>query len=238
MERKKLRGRRPSLTGEEFPLSIGGMSTARIVQAVLPVVVGTLLSCGRDQTAAPAPFDAAFVRLSAGEIAALPLAVSFETPMGGEQGALVYNAQPFRTTRHLGDDLNGIGGWNSDLGDPVFAAGAGRVVYAGVPGPGWGNMIILAHRVPDADGIQVYQTVYAHLEQRLARLGQTVKRGQKIGRVGTADGRYLAHLHFEVRRSRSVYPGLGYADAPLDRVSPDAFVRSHQSPESALVPAP
>ncbi len=211
---------------------------ARIVHAVLPVIAGMLCSCGREREAASLPFDAAFVRLSAEESAALPLAVSFQSPMGGEQGALVYNAQPFRTTRHLGDDLNGIGGWNSDLGDPVFAAGAGRVIYSGVPGPGWGNMIILAHRVPEADGPQVYQTIYAHLEKRLVQHGETVKRGQIIGSVGTAEGRYLAHLHFEVRRSRSVYPGLGYADAPLDRVSPDAFVRAHQSAETALVPAP
>ncbi|MCE9518105.1 MAG: M23 family metallopeptidase [Verrucomicrobia bacterium] len=201
-----------------------------------------LASCGREKETEPQPFDAAFVRLSAAEVATLPLAVSFEMPMGGEQGALVYNAQPFRTTRHLGDDLNGIGGWNSDLGDPVYAAGAGRVIYSGMPGPGWGNMIILAHRVREpeaARGWRVYQTVYAHLEKRLVREGEVVRRGQKIGSVGTADGRYLAHLHFEVRRSGSVYPGAGYADAPLDRVSPDAFIKAHRgAADDVLLPAP
>ncbi len=201
-----------------------------------------LASCGRDEVAAVPPFDAAFVRLSAEEVATLPLAVSFEMPMGGEQGALVYNAQPFRTTRHLGDDLNGIGGWNSDLGDPVYAAGAGRVIYSGVPGPGWGNMIILAHRVLEpeaARGWRVYQTVYAHLDKREVQEGEVVRRGQKVGSVGTADGHYLAHLHFEVRRSGSVYPGAGYADAPLDRVSPDAFIRAHRcAAGGALLPAP
>ena len=180
----------------------------------------------------PRPFDAAFVRLSAEEIATLPLAVRFDPPMGGEQGALTYNAQPFRTTRHLGDDLNGVGGWNSDLGDPVFASGTGRVIYSGVPGEGWGNMIIVAHRVPDAQaphGWRVFQTVYAHLEKRLAAYGDTVKRGQQIGTVGTANGKYFAHLHFEVRRSSSAYPGAGYSDAALDRVSPEQFIREHNA---------
>ncbi len=189
-----------------------------------------------------APFDAAYVRLSPAEIAALPLAVRFDPPMGGERGALTYNAQPFRVTRHLGDDLNGVGGWNSDLGDPVFAAGAGKVIYAGIPGPGWGNMLILAHRVPDstsATGWRVYETIYAHLEKMLIPCGAMVKRGQQIGKVGTANGRYLAHLHFEIHVSTSVYPGAGYSDAPLDRVSPAAFVAAHHGgQEDEILPAP
>ena len=103
------------------------------------------------------PFDPAFDRLSPVEVARLPLATRFDTPMGSEHGALTYNAQPFRINRHLGDDLNGIGGLNSDLGDAVYASGFGRVVYVGVPGPGWGKMVILSHRVREAEKTRVIQ---------------------------------------------------------------------------------
>ena len=186
----------------------------------------------------PKPFDPAFHRLSPREIAALPLAVRFDYPMGSEHGALTYNAQPFRITRHLGDDLNGIGGENSDLGDPVYAAGAGRVVYCGVPGPGWGNMIIVAHRVPENGELAIYQTVYAHLDQIQVRPDQSVGRGEQIGTVGTANGAYLAHLHFEVRTGPYVNPGAGYADTPLNRVSPERFLAEHRGADAALLNLP
>lgn len=190
----------------------------------------------------PGPFDSAFIRLSPLEIVTLPEAVRFDFPLGSQNAALTYNAQPFRITRHLGDDLNGIGGENSDLGDPVFAAGAGKVVYSGVPGPGWGNMLILAHRVPEPDargGHAIYQTVYAHLEEILVRPDQVVQRGDQIGTVGTANGQYLAHLHFEVRMGPYVNPSVGYADAPLNRLSPEKFINEHRgAPDDQLNPAP
>jgi len=188
---------------------------------------------------APPPFDPAFLRLSPLEIARLPLATRFDAPMGSEHGALTYNAQPFRLNKHLGDDLNGIGGLNSDLGDPVFAAGFGRVVYAGVPGPGWGKMIILAHRVHGPGNTHVIQTVYAHLDQILVGPDAVVRRGQKIGTVGTGDGQYLAHLHFEVREGPYINPSVGYADIPLNRLSPEAFlIEQRGAPEDLLNPAP
>jgi hypothetical protein len=185
------------------------------------------------------PFDPAFKRMSPVEVARLPLAARFDAPIGSEHGALTYNAQPFRINRHLGDDLNGIGGLNSDLGDRVYASGFGRVVYAGVPGPGWGKMIILAHRVREADKTRVIQTVYAHLDQLLVKQDQVVQRGEKIGSVGTADGQYLAHLHFEVREGPYVNPGVGYADAPMNRLSPERFLAEHRGASDELLnPAP
>lgn len=187
----------------------------------------------------PRPFDPAFTRLSPAEVTRLPLATRFDFPLGSEHGALTYNARPFRRNRHLGDDLNGIGGLDSDLGDPVHAAGFGRVVHASVPGPEWGGMVILAHRVPTEAGTQVIQTVYAHLHTILARHGQLVTRGEKIGTVGNAGGRYPAHLHFEVRRGPYVNPGVGYADAPLNRLSPADFLRSQRgAADTQLNPAP
>ena len=200
-----------------------------------------LAACAPKEEAKLPPFDAAFVRLSPSEIASLPLAVRFDPPVGGERGALVYDAQPFRVTRHMGSDLNGVGGWNSDLGDPVFASGAGRVIYCGVPGDGWGNVVIIAHRVPEPDaprGWRVHETMYAHMEKALVKCGETVKRSQQIGTVGTASGKYLAHLHFEVRRSHSAYPGTGYSDSALERVSPTEFLASHGGKEEVILPVP
>lgn len=190
----------------------------------------------------PSRFDPALHRLSAAETFTLPLAVRFDHPLGSEHGALTYNARPFRISRHLGDDLNGIGGGNSDLGDPVYAIAAGRVVYAGEPGPGWGKMLILAHRLPDADaphGSRIIQSVYAHLAAMHTPVGTLVKRGQPIGTVGTADGKYLAHLHFEIREGPFINPGAGYADTPLNRLSPEAFLHTHRgAPPEQLNPPP
>jgi len=192
--------------------------------------------------ATPRPFDAAFIRLSPQEVAQLPTAVRFDHPLGSQHAALTYNAQPFRVTRHLGDDLNGIGGQNSDLGDPIYAAGAGRVIYAGQPGTGWGSMVIIAHRVPDHDDPKterVIQTVYAHLDQIFIKPGQFVQRSEVIGTVGTANGIYLAHLHFEVRKGPYVNPSVGYADSPLNRLSPKRFLAEHRgAPETQLNPPP
>ncbi len=172
------------------------------------------------------PFDPQWVRLSADEVARLPLAERWDMPMGGELGELTYNAQPFLTTRHLGDDLNGIGGYNSDLGDAVYAAALGRVVYAGVPSPGWGNVVILAHRVRDpvTGELKVLQSMYAHLAEIRVKMNEMLQRGQVLGTVGTADGRYLAHLHFELRRGAYVNPSTGYSDAPLNRISPERYI--------------
>lgn len=188
----------------------------------------------------PKPLDPAFVRLTPRETATLPLATRFDMPLGSEDGAFTYNARGFRIERHLGDDLNGIGGENSDLGDPVYAAGAGRVVYAGVPSEDWGKMILIAHRLPESDELgPVVQTVYAHLESIQARTGQTVQRGDVIGTVGTAPSAKFAHLHFEVRIGPYVNPGQGYADTALNRVPPEQFVRARRGADAEMLnPAP
>jgi len=60
------------------------------------------------------------------ELASLPTVARFDFPLGNENGAMTYNAQPFTKNHHLGDDLNGIAGENSDLGDPIYAIADGR----------------------------------------------------------------------------------------------------------------
>ena len=160
-------------------------------------------------------FDPAFAVLSPLEMVTAPVSNRFDPPLGTEHAGLTYNAQPFLTTRHLGDDLNGIGGQNSDLGDPVRAVADGKVIYAGWPSDGWGNVVILLHKLPDG---RLVESFYGHLQESKVFVGQIVRRGDRIGSVGSAKGRYLAHLHFELRSSPSIDCGAGYADSALDRL--------------------
>jgi len=99
--------------------------------------------------------DFRFQQFSVWQRQSMPVIARIDAPMGSESGALTYNAQAFwsmneaRGGHHTGDDLNGIGGMNTDLGDPVFAVADGVVVYSGEPSPGWGKILILGHRLAD-----------------------------------------------------------------------------------------
>ena len=122
--------------------------------------------------------DPAFDFVSPLELASVPKATRFDFPIGSEHGALTYNAQPFTENRHLGDDLNGIGGENSDLGDPVFAVADGRVLLAREAGPGWGNVVIILHAVEENGARKYVQSYYAHLQTILVAPLEDVRRGQ------------------------------------------------------------
>jgi murein DD-endopeptidase MepM/ murein hydrolase activator NlpD len=74
--------------------------------------------------------------------------------------SMAYNAQHFTENRHLGDDLKGIGGENSDLGDPIYAIADGRVLLARDSGPGWGNIVILLHAYIDHGDRKYLQSYY------------------------------------------------------------------------------
>lgn len=179
---------------------------------------------------------------SAWQLAGIPRALRFDPPMGSDHSALVYNAQEFwemnekRGGHHTGDDLNGIGGMNTDLGDPVYSAADGMVLYAGEPSPGWGKLVVIAHKAPDGNTLH---SMYAHLHRISVAPGSLIARGGKVGSVGTANGYYPAHLHFEMRASDGVDIGAGYAASPLNRLNPMATIASlRKVPADDLSPSP
>ena len=178
------------------------------------------------------PFDPAFVLARPVELARTPLAPRVDWPMGSEGGALTYNAQPFLKDRHLGDDLNGIGGWDSDLGDAVYAVAGGEVTFAGWPSDGWGKVMMVAHQ--GADG-RLVQSFYGHLEHIYFPVGARVRRGDKIGTVGKGDGQYLAHLHFEIREGSMLAAGPGYGDHAHGRLAGEKWIdASRGAPDDRL----
>jgi murein DD-endopeptidase MepM/ murein hydrolase activator NlpD len=79
-------------------------------------------------------------------------------------------------------------------GTPVGAAGVGTVNFAGWNSGGYGNLIVLDHRLG-------FQTWYAHLSSISVSSGQRVAGGVKIGAVGSTGRSTGPHLHFEVRHN-------------------------------------
>jgi murein DD-endopeptidase MepM/ murein hydrolase activator NlpD len=81
-------------------------------------------------------------------------------------------------------------------GAPVLAAQDGIVAYAGDGIPGYGEMILLRHD-------QGYITTYAHNATLLVEVGDVVRRGQVIARVGDTGEATQSMLHFELRKGRT-----------------------------------
>jgi lipoprotein NlpD len=79
------------------------------------------------------------------------------------------------------------------LGQPIRAACAGRVVYAGSGIRGYGNLIIIKH----GDSVL---SAYAHTVDLAVREGQEVGGGEEIAHMGTGP-REIAALYFEIRLS-------------------------------------
>ncbi len=95
---------------------------------------------------------------------------------------------------HSGIDLA------ATTGTRVSAAASGKVIEARYLS-GYGKCIVIAHA-------NRYKTRYAHLSRIVVRVGQRVKCGQLIGKVGATGhvsknktSRSASHLHFEVYRN-------------------------------------
>ena len=88
-------------------------------------------------------------------------------------------------------------------GTPVAAAGRGCVTFAGHDSGGYGNLVIVSHRL----GMTSY---YAHLSRIAVGRGTCVVAGSRIGRVGSTGNSTGPHLHFELRlRGAAVPPRFG-----------------------------
>lgn len=87
----------------------------------------------------------------------------------------------------------------SPVGVAVGAARAGMVTWSGWR-DGWGIEVTVAH----GDGVR---TIYAHLSVAAVSVGDRVRTGEMVGRVGATGDATGPHLHFEVRvRGAAVDP--------------------------------
>ena len=89
------------------------------------------------------------------------------------------------STNHFGIDIAG------GLGNAIYAADNGVVVYAGWNDRGYGNVIVIDH-----DG--GWQTLYAHLDSLNVGCGSSVLQGDVIGYFGSTGNSSGPHLLFEM----------------------------------------
>jgi murein DD-endopeptidase MepM/ murein hydrolase activator NlpD len=88
-------------------------------------------------------------------------------------------------------------------GTPFKAAEDGVVAYAGNELKGYGNLVLIKH----ANGVV---TAYAHAAELNVKRGETVRRGQVIGKTGQTGSVTAPQLHFEVRNGSKPVDPMGY----------------------------
>jgi murein DD-endopeptidase MepM/ murein hydrolase activator NlpD len=163
------------------------------------------------------------------ELAFIKLADGFDFPVGKPDANGYYKARGFRPNGHVGEDWDGVGGGDTDLGDPIYCIGDGVVVFARDCHLGWGNVVIVRHAYREAGFTRNIDSLYAHLQKILVRRGQPVKRGQEIATLGNAHGLYDAHLHFEIRKNIEIGMSRAkFAQNLSNYFDPSQFILSHR----------
>ena len=146
----------------------------------------------------------AIARAQADRLAHTMASVPLRQPVTGEldlSSGFGVRIDPFlnRPAMHTGLDFRG------NVGEPVRATASGTVTAAGWSG-GYGRMVEIEH----ANGLS---TRYGHLSEIEVKVGQSIKIGQIVGRLGSTGRSTGPHLHYETRIDG-------------EAVDPDKFLRA------------
>ena len=192
-----------------------------LIKIALPVVLLCLLSCSPPPD--PAKEIPEFLLKFPKNSFACPIGEKDYVTEKNDWWDAWYNAQDFGENRHLGEDWNKTTGGDTDCGEPVFSAADGEIVLANDAGPGWGNTVIIEHTAEDGTTVR---SLYGHLETITKTAGK-VNRREQIGTIGSANGRYKCHLHFEMRWDECPVwneTGSGYSDDQHGWIDPSEFI--------------
>ena len=112
-------------------------------------------------------------------------------------------------------------------GTPIWAAGDGRIEFAGRKG-GYGNVVMIDH----GKGIS---TVYGHMSRfgKSSRVGRTVKQGDIVGYVGMTGAATGPHLHYEYR-IKGVFKNPATIPLPRTEIPSNYLAEFRSQSESAL----
>jgi murein DD-endopeptidase MepM/ murein hydrolase activator NlpD len=133
---------------------------------------------------------------------------------------------------HTGVDFNHACGYGA-LGLSVHAVAHG-VVIAQQHSSVWGNITIIKHLPLYHQQGAILYSRYGHMQNVCVGLGDVVMRGETIGEIGTADGRYIAHLHYDLARTTVFeknpcdWPGMDIRRLERDYINPKLFIVQHR----------
>lgn len=181
------------------------------------------------------------------------IADGFDFPVGNPDGKGIYKdsstgklyngwyvatkfTEEYSLGIHPGEDWNGSGGNNTDLGQEVYAVANGRVVFAENCGELWGNVVIIEHTFYENDEKRKIRSLYAHLQEIKIEKGKDVKRRQVIATVGQDPEKLFdAHLHLELRWDETLPPTYWASSNGKDQkwvrehyAEPTDFIRKHR----------
>src|SRR5262245_34266125 len=206
--------------------------------ALLPILVSAPIA------SAGAPRLAGVLHLTQAALESTEFADEWCFPVGGprpfaELDSTAADEPPYRVLRNVSRDSRGrLLHQGADLGNQrsggiVKSAAAGIVVRAARDQSGYGEHVVVAHRL--ADGTLIY-SVYAHLIRGSALVseGDGVRAGTPLGEVGRTGRATTPHLHFELRQPTD--PTTSWQLAPV--LDPLAFLAAHSVATAAAPPPP
>lgn len=110
-----------------------------------------------------------------------------------------YRSDPFTKIRKFHNGMD----FSAELGTPIYATGDGKITIANNKLSGYGNLIEVDHGYG-------YKTRYGHLSKYNVKQGQSVKRGDVIGFVGSSGRSSGPHLHYEVYYQNNIVNPINY----------------------------
>ena len=213
-----------------------------------------LISCNKGATPVQTSVPASLSVFDAYLNTRIPIADGFDFSAGDPNGKGSYQDAATGTTytgwyiathfnedyslgTHTGEDWNGNGGGNTDLGQDVHAVANGLVTFAKNCGQLWGNVVMIEHRYYENYEAKSITSLYAHLNEIKVGVGDTIKRRQVIATIGRdPDKTFQAHLHLELRWDKSLEPtywpssnGKSHDWISEHYAEPTSFINRHRS---------
>ncbi|MEZ5647704.1 MAG: peptidoglycan DD-metalloendopeptidase family protein [Alphaproteobacteria bacterium] len=133
------------------------------------------------------------------QVAAVPANTAHEADPPRESGGSFLWPINGKVLSNFGPKDNGLHNDGINIGaprgTPIKVSDNGTIAYVGNELRGFGNLVLVRH----ADG---WITAYAHCEEIMVKVGDQVKRGQVVARVGSTGGVDQPQLHFELRKGK------------------------------------